>query len=288
MNRASHWPEYAIEAGLLGLFMISACGFTVLLEHPRSPVHLATADPILRRALMGLAMGSTAVALIYSPWGKRSGAHFNPATTLTFFRLGRIPRSDAIAYVAAQFVGGALGVLGASLALGGLIADRAIRFAATLPGPAGVPAAFVAEVVITFVLMCVILRVSNHPTRAHLTGLCAGALVAVYITIEAPLSGMSMNPARTLASALFTRDWTALWIYFTAPPLGMLLAAELYVRRRGSAAVFCAKLHHQHAQRCIFCEARNSPSALRNLSPADVIIPAITSPSRRHLARRKG
>jgi aquaporin Z len=260
MRRASHWPEYAIEACLLGLFMISACGFTVLLEHPRSPVHLAIADPTLRRALMGCAMGSTAIALIYSPWGKRSGAHFNPATTLTFFRLGRVPRRDAIAYVAAHFLGGALGVLAASLALGGLIADRATRFAATLPGPAGVPAAFAAEVVITFVLMSVILRVSNHPTRAHLTGLCAGALVAVYITVEAPLSGMSMNPARTLGSALFARDWTALWVYFTAPPLGMLLAAELYVRRRGNAAVFCAKLHHRNAQRCIFCEARRSPA----------------------------
>ena len=72
---------------------------------------------------------------------------------------------------------------------------------------------------------------------------------------------MSMNPARTLASALFTRDWTALWVYFTAPLLGMLLAAELYVRRRGNAAVFCAKLHHQNDQRCIFCESRNSLSA---------------------------
>lgn len=258
MTRTSHWPEYAIEAGLLGLFMISACGFTVLLEHPRSPAHLAIPDPILRRALMGLAMGGTAIALIYSPWGKRSGAHFNPATTLTFLRLGRVPRRDAVGYVGAQFLGGALGVLVASLALGGLIADQATRFAATIPGPAGVPAAFVAELVITFVLMSVILHVSNHPKRAHLTGLCAGALVALYITVEAPLSGMSMNPARTLASALFTRDWTALWVYFTAPPLGMLLAAELYVRRRGADAVFCAKLHHQNDQPCIFCESRRS------------------------------
>jgi aquaporin Z len=261
VKRASHWPEYAIEAGLLGLFMISACGFTVLLEHPQSPAHLAIPDPTLRRALMGLAMGSTAIGLIYSPWGKRSGAHFNPATTLTFFRLGRVPRQDAVAYIGAQFLGGALGVLVASLALGGLIADHATRFAATLPGATGVPAAFAAEVVITFVLMSVILQVSNHPTRAHLTGLCAGALVALYITVEAPLSGMSMNPARTLASALFTWDWTALWVYFTAPLLGMLLAAELYVRRRGNAAVFCAKLHHQNEQRCIFCESRSSPSA---------------------------
>ena len=246
-----------MEAALLGLFMISACGFTVLLQHPRSPAHLAVPNATLRRALMGLAMGATAVALIYSPWGKRSGAHFNPATTLAFLRLGRVPRRDAIAYIAAQFVGGALGVLIASLALGELIADRTTRFAVTLPGPAGVAAAFAAEGAITFVLMLVILHVSNHPTRAHLTGLCAGAMVALYITVEAPISGMSMNPARTLASALFAREWTALWVYFTAPPLGMLMAAELYLRR-GAGAVFCAKLHHRNDQPCIFCEARRS------------------------------
>ena len=281
MRRTGHWPEYAIEAALLGLFMISACGFTVLLEHPRSPAHLAVPDPTLRRALMGLAMGGTAVALIYSPWGMRSGAHFNPATTLAFLRLGRVPRRDAIAYVGAQFVGGALGVLVADLTLGQLIADPATRFAATLPGRAGVPAAFAGEVAITFVLMSVILRVSNHPMRAHLTGLCAGALVALYITVEAPLSGMSMNPARTLASALFARDWTALWLYFTAPPLGMLLAAELYVRRRGRAAVFCAKLHHRNEQRCIFCEARRSSGAADGtfLQPA-----SLYPPSRHHHA----
>lgn len=253
-----HWPEYAIEAALLGLFMVSACGFVVLLEHPASPAHRLLSDPGARRLLMGLAMGGTAVALIYSRWGKRSGAHMNPAVTLTFLRLGKLAPGDALGYAAAQFVGGAAGVLVASLALGEALADPATRYAATLPGPRGVAVAFAAEAVITFVLMSVLLLVSNHPTRAHLTGLCAGALVALYITVEAPLSGMSMNPARTLASALFARDWTALWIYFTAPPLGMLLAAEAYVWRRGHAAVFCAKLHHQNAERCVFCEWRAS------------------------------
>jgi aquaporin Z len=256
MKRASHWPEYGIEAALLGLFMVAACTFAVLLEHPASPVRLALPDATMRRGLMGLAMGSTAVGLIYSPWGKQSGAHFNPATTLTFLRLGKVAARDAAGYVAAQFIGGIAGVLVASLVFGDVLADRSTNFAATLPGPRGVAVAFGAEVVITFLLMSVILRVSNHPTRARLTGLCAGALVALYITVEAPLSGMSMNPARTLASAVFARDWTALWLYFVAPPVGMLLAAEVYVRRRGMAAVFCAKLHHENDRRCIFCETR--------------------------------
>jgi aquaporin Z len=252
----SHWPEYAMEGALLGLFMISACIFVVLLEHPASPVRQLLPDPMLRRVFMGLAMGGTAVALIYSRWGKRSGAHMNPALTLTFTRLGKVAPRDAVGYAAGQFAGGFAGVLVASLVLGELIADPSTRYAATLPGPRGAAVAFAAEAAITFVLMSVVLAVSNHPTRAPFTGLCAGALVAVYIAVEAPLSGMSMNPARTLGSAVFARDWTALWVYFTAPPLGMLLAAEVYVRRRGRAAVFCAKLHHQNAERCVFCEWR--------------------------------
>jgi aquaporin Z len=76
-------------------------------------------------------------------------------------------------------------------------------------------------------------------------------LIAIYITLEAPLSGMSMNP-RTLASAIPAQNWTALWVYFTAPLLGMLLAAEVYVRWKGRSAVRCAKLHHNNNKRCIF------------------------------------
>jgi aquaporin Z len=254
----SHWPEYLMEAALLGLFMLSACSFVVLLEYPGSPLHRMIPDPLARRFLMGLAMGGTAVALIYSRWGMQSGAHMNPAVTLTFHRLGKVTRRDTVAYVAAQFTGGLLGVGVATLLWHGRLADHATNYAATLPGPTGVAAAFAAEAVIAFVLMSVILRVSNHPRHAHLTGLCAGLLVALYITIEAPLSGMSMNPARTLGSAAFAGVWTALWIYFLAPPLGMLAAAELYVRRRGAAGVFCAKLDHQNSTRCIFCHSRRN------------------------------
>jgi aquaporin Z len=265
-----------MEAALLGIFMIAACGFTVLLEHPASPVRQMLPDPVIRRMLMGLAMGSTAVSLIYSPWGKRSGAHMNPAVTLTFARLGKVSPRDAAMYTAGQFVGGLAGVLLGSLALGELLADPATNYAATLPGPSGLAVAFGAEALITFVLMSIILVVSNHGRWARWTGLCAGLLVAVYITVEAPLSGMSMNPARTLGPVAFTRDSTALWIYFVAPPLGMLAAAEVYLRRRGREAVFCAKLCH--AEPCRFCAWRASEAAEAwNQSSSGVVPPA--SPS---------
>jgi aquaporin Z len=261
--KASHWQEYAIEAALLGAFMLSACLFTVLLFHPASPVPRIVPDPFLRRVLMGLAMGSTAVSLVYSAWGKQSGAHFNPAVTLTFARLGLVAPRDAAAYVVAQFLGGILGVLVAMLLAGRLVADASVRYAVTVPGPAGPGVAFAAEVLISFILMSVVLEVSSHPRLGRLTGLCAGLLVATFISLEAPLSGMSMNPARTVSSAVWAHEWTALWIYFAAPLLGMLGAAQVHLWRLGRQPDACAKLHHQNEKRCIFCEYRMAPGTSR-------------------------
>lgn len=251
----THWPEYVMEALELGLFMIAACSFTVLLFHPASPIAQSiTAEP-LRRTLMGIAMGSTAIAIVFSPFGKRSGAHFNPAVTLTFLRLGKVEPWDAVFYILSQFMGAVAGVLLAAVFFGRLVADPSVNYAATVPGPTGPLLAFIAELAITFILMSVILTVSNTKKLSRWTGLFAGVLVATYISIESPISGMSMNPARTFGSAAVGSIWTSLWIYFTAPPIGMLLAAETYKRLKRNYAIACAKLHHHNNERCIFrCE----------------------------------
>jgi aquaporin Z len=238
--------------------MISAGMFATLLEHPASPVRHAIELALVRRLIMGLAMGLSAVAIIYSPWGKQSGAHINPATTLTFWRLGKIAGGDAIGYVIAQFVGGLLGVGVVAFLLGDRFLAPPVAAAATTPGPYGTAVAFAAETAITFVLMSVVLWVNNTPRYARFTGVAVGLLLTVYITVEAPLSGMSMNPARTFASAVAGNTWTDLWVYFLAPPLGMLLAADVYVRRFGGTAVRCAKYHHDNSKRCIFCEFQHS------------------------------
>ena len=241
-----------MEAAELGLFMVSACSFTVLLEHPASPVYQMLPNPLLRMALIGIAMGLTLLGLIHTPWGKRSGAHMNPATTLMFFRLGKVANWDAFFYMAFQFIGGITGVTVSALILGTVLAHPSVNFAATQPGRSGIPTAFAAELVISFLLALTVLTVSNTARLSNFTPYFAATLVATYITFEGPLSGMSMNPARTLGSALPAHAFHALWIYFTAPPIGMLLAAELYLRLRSVRTVYCAKYHHHNSTRCIF------------------------------------
>lgn len=254
LNRLKqHWPEYLMEAAELAAFMVSACAFSLLLEHPASPVRSAIHDNQLRRVLMGVAMGLTAIAIIYSPWGQQSGAHFNPAVTLTFWRLGKVQNTDACFYILAQFIGGLFGVALMAAILPTALSHPAVNYVATLPGKFGVSVAFAAELSISFLLMSVVLRVSNTTRLARYTGLFSGALVATYISLEAPISGMSMNPARTFGSALSAQLWTALWLYFTAPPLGMLAAAQVYLWQKQPVA--CAKLHHQNDKRCIHCGA---------------------------------
>jgi len=114
-------------------------------------------------------------------------------------------------------------------------------------------------------LMTMVLNVSNTRSINRYTGLFAGLMVATYISFEAPVSGMSMNPARTFSSALLALHFQALWLYFTAPPIGMLLAAELFVRRKGIHQVLCAKYHHENNQRCIFRCAYSSENILKSV-----------------------
>jgi len=247
-----HWPEYLMEAAELGAFMISAALVTALLYHPASPLTRVVTDPLARRLATGVLMGSTAILLVHSPWGRQSGAHMNPSFTVTFLRLGKIAPWDAAFYVAAQFAGGVAGLVVAGLLIGGALTSPEVNYVATQPGTSGALVAFVAELAISFVLMLTVLTTSNTMRLARVTPFFVGTLIATYITIEAPFSGMSMNPARTFGPALVGHVWRALWVYFTAPPLGMLLAAEVYLRVKGGTAVWCAKLLHHPGRRCIF------------------------------------
>jgi aquaporin Z len=249
----THWPEYLIEAWALGSFMVSAGIVATLLGAPDSPVHRAIPDAMWRNVVAGIAMGLTAIALIHSAWGKRSGAHMNPAVTLAFLRLGKIRPWDAFFFVLAQVLGGTAGVLLVIPLFGHAFTDPPVSYAATLPGPQGPGVAFLAEVAISAFLILILLSLSSSARFARFTGFAAGCLVATYISFESPLSGMSMNPARSFASAAPGMQWQHFWIYLTAPVLGMLAGAQIFLILTGARRALCAKLLHPLGVRCIHC-----------------------------------
>jgi len=258
----AHWPEYLIEAaGLIG-FMLGAGLLALTLEHPDSPIHQVFGEQaLLRRVPLGLLMGTYIAAFIYSPWGQRSGAHINPAVTWSFYRLGKIRLWDAAFYTLAQFAGAILIAQLLKLALGEPFAHPAVNYAATAPKP-GVHDtldAFVAEFIISFIMMLVALAATNSQRFEKYTGFFIGLLLAIYLIVETPYSGMSLNPARSFGSALAARHWMDLWVYFTAPPLAMLLATEMFRYLKKGQLSSCAKLRHRADRSCIFCDHKEGP-----------------------------
>jgi aquaporin Z len=247
-----NWPLYVFEASELALFMLSACAFTVFLFDPSYPALHLFPSAIVRRSLMGIAMGITAVLIIHSPMGRRSGAHFNPAITLTYFRLHKISTWDTLFYVVFQFMGGVLGVAVAAIFFGRVLANPAVEYAVTVPGRYGILAAFLAELFMSALLMGLVLWMTNRPSLAAYTSYSVGVLIALYILFFAAVSGFSINPARTTGSAVFARIWTAEWLYFAAPLIGMLCSAEIYLQNSDIDRILCAKLHPDGRYPCPF------------------------------------
>ncbi|MEH2321853.1 MIP/aquaporin family protein [Nostoc sp.] len=241
-----------MEAAELGIFMIAAGIFTLIFEYPHSVAHHAIANADLRRFLIGIAMGTTAIALTYSPWGKQSGAHMNPAITLTFYRAGKVKRQDAFFYIVFQCLGGLAGVYLVALLFGTVFTQPPVNYIVTVPGWLGWLAAVGGEFIVSFIMMTTVLLTSNNPKLNRYTGLFAGCLVMLFVTFEAPLSGFGMNPARSFASAFPAQTWTAFWLYVLVPLIGMFSAATLYQYLFGHRAIKCAKLHHHNHKRCIF------------------------------------
>lgn len=263
-----HWPEYAIEAGFLALFVMTAGIVSAWLE--TAPV-AATVGLATRRLLAGIATGLALIAMIYSPWGRRSGTHLNPAITLAYLRLGTIGRRDALLYALAQLAGAFAAV--ALLRSGALLpATTAPSLLSTSTGPTNDWAVFTTQVVLSATGMLLILFTSNHASWFRATGVVQGLLVMLIVACAAPLSGFGMNPARLLAVDASGDLATARWINLLPPLLGMQLGVEAWRLFTGRSQVLCAKLAHNVHGRCIFrCQhpyqlRANAMSVLRHRS----------------------
>ncbi|OGX80770.1 hypothetical protein BEN49_03400 [Hymenobacter coccineus] len=235
-----HWPHYLVEAAGPAAFLIISSATAVVFHHPDSAV-ARTLGPseMVQRVGLALVIAALIMAMAYSPWGKRSGAHFNPAVTLGFWQLGHIRTADAVWYVAFQFAG----ALGAGFLMFNLLEPwfgyPAIHYNTTRPmeGDYGWLWALLAEIGISAVFMLVLLRALHSAQFKTWAGALSGLMLAVFIVFESPVSGMSLNPARSTGTAAAAQLAPGLWVYFVGPLLAMWAAAVLFGRYRARKAL---------------------------------------------------
>ena len=229
-----NWRHYLVEAAGPMAFLTVSSLASVAFHHPDSAVARALGPARIQRIGVGLALALLVAAMAYSPLGKRSGAHFNPAVTLGFWQLGHIGTADALWYVLAQFSGALLAGFGMFWLLKPWFSHPDIHYNTTRPIEAdyGWGLALGAELLISAGLMLILLWALHSPKRKQWAGALVGLTLAVFVVVEAPLSGMSLNPARTLGMDVAAGVGPHLWLYFLGPLLAMWLTAELYRRYR--------------------------------------------------------
>ncbi len=224
-----NWIHYLQEAFGLAIFMTSACFFSALLGGHGTSFHFTIQNNALHNIVMGVLMGCTALFIFYSPFTAPSGSHINPAVTITFLRLNKMCKWDALFYTIFQFIGGTLAVYLLGSLLGNVLTSSPVNYAVTIPGKNGVASAAITEFIIAVIMMTMVLFTSESSSLKKYTRIIAGCFVCIYVIVAGPVSGFGMNPARSFASALPSHIYTAFWIYIFIPFAGMLSAAELFI-----------------------------------------------------------
>ncbi len=260
------WPLWVSE--FLGTLLLVGigCSFVILDFGTGSPVAALLPDPGVRRAITGFLFGTVGALIAVSHVGVISGAHINPVVTLVFRLEGRMKNGVALGYVLAQLAGGVVGAV--PLLLWGA-SGASIAYAATLPGDAGPWVALLGETATTAALVAGLLLFVGHARLRRFTPALFPPLYALLVWLEAPLSGTSTNPARSLGPGLVAGDLRGAWIYWVGPLAGALavlaLRRFLPVARRlevGVAKVF----HFEHDRHGVFGEmaAPRHPAGERN------------------------
>jgi aquaporin Z len=224
-HRKLHPRLYLAEGIGTALLVALGLSIVILLFGASSPAEALLPSAALRRAAAGFLFGSVGGGIALSAIGRISGAHINPAVTLAFWIERKIAWRDAILYVVAQFVGAIAGA--APLLLWGAM-GRSVNFGATLPErslPLWAP--LLGEAVCAFLLVMTIFVLAAHERTRRAVPFSMAPLFGLLVWLEAPLSGTSTNPARSLGPALVAGIWHGQWIYIVGPCLGAAAAAAL-------------------------------------------------------------
>lgn len=246
------WSLFAAE--FLGTALLVSIGvsFVILNFGNGSPVVKSIPDAGLRRALTGFLFGSTGALIAVSWIGKESGAHINPVVTLAFWLQRKIGFVHAAGYIFFQLIGGIAGAL-PLLLWGGT--GNSVNFGGTYPGQYySVWTAVTGETVTTFALIFLLFIFLGHKKLRRFTPLLFPALYAIMVFAEAPLSGTSTNPARSLGPSVISGNWTAWWVYWIGPVAGALLGTAIHnLGLFKKFEIKVAKLYHfEHDRHGIF------------------------------------
>jgi aquaporin Z len=253
-----HLAEWGAELAGTALLLLGGLSAVALDFGRGSPVAAAVPEVSPRLLLTGALFAATGSLIAISPLGRRSGAHINPAVTLAFWITRMVHHHDLAGYLVSQFAGALLGVALWRLLWGPTAAT--VMNGVTLPGPGVHPLQAVAlEALMTGLLVLTIfLFVSRHGLMRW-TPLAVWFVVTMLVWQGAPLTGTSLNPARSLGPAVASVNYSSLWIYLLGPLLGGAAAAAVVRLSAGRLRPLTAKLFHDPAYPTVFRSGEPGP-----------------------------
>ncbi|NJM67512.1 MAG: hypothetical protein HC851_18485 [Acaryochloris sp. RU_4_1] len=269
-RRASRISAYLCELVGMTLVLFNALGWACWNYGVGSPIGQWIPDRSLRTLLQAICAATGTAIVVYSPLGKRAGGHLNPATTLAFWLLNKISTRDALIYILMQLLGAFLGTLLVWIAFPDLV--QSIHGGTTVLSQGISPGlGFGLELGMTFILMLMVLAMVNSRWMRR-TGMISSALFILLYISGAKLTGVSLNPVRSLAPAALIMFWENQWIYWIAPLLGAALAVLVYRQGVvGTGKSYCCKLYHPfdiscHHARCGYSNPTYIDDFSRHLS----------------------
>jgi aquaporin Z len=216
------WRPFLSEAIGTALLVLIGLSLVTLMFGTDSPIPSVLPNEGLRRLITGFLFGTTGALIALSPVGKISGAHINPVVTLGFRFMQKIDSRVTLGYIVAQLVGSIIGCV-PLLAWGAM--GRSVSFGATTPGPGySSSAALLGEVATTFVMVALLTVFLGFRRIRPFTPAIFPPLYSILVFLEAPISGTSTNPARSLGPSVVSGAWGGWWVYWIGPLIGMSLA----------------------------------------------------------------
>jgi aquaporin Z len=239
-NQAFPWRLFFAELAGTAILLLIGLSLVILMFGTGSPMADIIPNVKLRQVMTGFMFGGTGALIAISVIGKESGAHINPAVTMTFWLFRKMDSNKAVIYVLAQLIGAVIGTM--PLLLWGQL-GQSISFGATTPGPGyTVWQALLGEVITTFTMVSLLAIFLGFRNIRPYTPAIFPLLYAIMVPLEADISGISTNPARSFGPAVVSGQWTAWWIYWAGPLAGALLACIFTSRL--AKRITAAKLYH--------------------------------------------